>query len=84
MTKQDMWIDWRGRSVEEIMKDIDVAVDKNKNIHLAVSGFESENGERLQVLKLFKGLDVTIVVDEPDFQQWKQPKLYKRILKYVV
>lgn len=84
MTKQDKWIDWRGRSVEEIMKDIDVAVDKNKNIHLAVSGFESENSERLQVLKLFKGLDVTIVVDEPDHHQWKQPKLYKRILKYVV
>jgi hypothetical protein len=84
MTKQDMWIEWRGRSVEEIMKDIGVAIDKNKNIHLAVSGFESENGERLQVLKLFKGLDVTIVVDEPDYHQWKQPKLYKRILKYVV
>lgn len=84
MTEQDMWIEWRGRSVEEIMKDIGVAADKNKNIHLAVSGFESEQSERLKVLKLFKDINVTIVVDEPDYHQWKQPKLYKQILKYVV
>ena len=82
--ENDYWVETQQVSIEKIKEDIEYGLLEGKRIWLPISSYITEDHEKIKLLELFKDTNVAIVVDEPDYQVWKQIDLIPGVLKYVI
>lgn len=82
--ENDHWIDTRNRYVDDILKDILFGLQQGKRIWLAISTYVDGNHEKIKMLNIFKNANVVGIIDEPDYQQWRQFKFFNEVLENVI
>lgn len=82
--KDDHWIETRDRSVNDILKDCLFGLQQGKRIWLAISTYIDGNHEKIKMLDVFKNANVAIIIDEPDYQQWRQFDFFNEVLENVI
>lgn len=82
--KDDHWIETRNRSVDDILKDILFGLQQGKRIWLAISTYIDGTHEKIKMLNIFKNANVALIIDEPDYQQWRQFDFFNEVLENVI
>lgn len=82
--ENDHWVETRNGSVDDILKDILFGLQQGKRIWLAISTYIDGNHEKIKMLDVFKNANVAIVIDEPDYQQWRQFDFFNEVLENVI
>jgi len=80
----DQAVETRARSKEAISNDIVSARKNGKRVWLLISTYNDEDSDRIELLSLFKNVNVEIVIDEVDYQAWGQINLIRKALEYVI
>jgi hypothetical protein len=80
----DVEVVTRGKTKEQILQDTIDALVQGKRPWLMISTYNDEESDRIQLLSLFKNANVEIIIDEVDYQVWKQPKLLEGIVTNVI
>ena len=82
--QDDHWIETRDRSVDDILKDCLFGLQQGKRIWLAVSTYIDGDHEKIKMLNIFKNANVALIIDEPDYQQWRQFDFFNEVLENVI
>jgi hypothetical protein len=82
--KDDHWIETRNSSVDDILKDILFGLQQGKRIWLAISTYIDDNHEKIKMLNVLKNANVALIIDEPDYQQWRQRNFFNEVLENVI
>jgi hypothetical protein len=81
---EDYWVDTVNSTVENIQKDTLYGLQQGKRIWLGISTYIDGNHEKIKMLNIFKNANVACIIDEPDYQQWKQFKFFNEVLENVI
>ena len=82
--KDDHWIETRNSSVDDILKDILFGLQQGKRIWLAISTYIDDDHEKIKMLNVLKNANVALIIDEPDYQQWRQRNFFNEVLENVI
>jgi len=74
----------RGKNKEQILQEIVDVLKVNKRPWVMISTYNDEENERIDLLNLFKDTNIEIIIDEVDYQVWKQTDLIKGIVANVI
>ena len=74
----------RGKNKDQIINEIAGALEQNKRVWVMISTYNDENSDRIHLLNLFKHANIEIVIDEVDYQVWKQLGLIEGIITNVI
>jgi|SaaInl6LU_22_DNA_1037377.scaffolds.fasta_scaffold03399_4 hypothetical protein len=80
----DVEVVTRGKTKEEILQDTIDALVQGKRPWLMISTYNNEESDRIQLLSLFKNANIEIIIDEVDYQVWKQTELLEGIVTNVI
>ena len=80
----DYAVQTRGRGTEDIVNDIIAAKEKGMRPWLLLSTYNDELSDRIDLLKLFRNVNIEFIIDEVDYQAWKQVELIKKALENVI
>lgn len=80
----DHWVKTRNRSKEEILQDILSGLQNGKKIWIPLSAYNKSDHEKIKMLNIFKNSNIALIIDEPDYQQWRQMDFFKEVLKNVI
>ena len=74
----------RGKNKEQILQEIIDVLKKGKRVWVMISTYNDEDSDRIDLLNLFKDANIEIIIDEVDYQVWKQKNLIKGIVANVI
>lgn len=80
----DVEVVTRGKTKDEILQNVIDALKNGKRPWLMISTYNDEESDRIQLLSLFKNANIEIIIDEVDYQVWKQTELLEGIVTNVI
>ena len=80
----DVEVATRGKTKDQILQDTIDVLAQGKRPWLMISTYNDEESDRIQLLSLFKNANVEIIIDEVDYQVWKQTELLEGIVTNVI
>lgn len=84
LDNNDHWVDTRNRYIDDILQDVLYGLQQGKRIWIAVSTYIDGNHEKIKMLNIFKNANVVGIIDEPDYQQWRQFEFFNEVLENVI
>jgi hypothetical protein len=84
LDNNEHWIETRDRSTDDILQDVLYGLQQGKRIWIAISTYIDGNHEKIKMLNIFKNANVVGIVDEPDYQQWRQFEFFNEVLENVI
>jgi len=81
---RDQAVETRGHSKEEILNDIISARRDGKRVWVLISMFNDEDSDRIELISLFKNVNVELIIDEVDYAAWSKIEIIKKIVENVI
>lgn len=73
----------RGKTSETILTELIIALEEQKRPWLMLSTYNNEDSDRIELLSLLKCVNIHLIIDEVDYQVWKQVDLIRKIIENV-